>query len=226
LYRSGYFETLWSQIERPLLRRELIRAHEAGARNALDFACGTGRITELNEEIFENSTGVDVSGEMLGIAKQRCTATTFLKADLTLDKGVYIEPQDVLTAFRFLLNAEDSLRDQALQTWRSILRPGGTVLANAHWNSTSPAGVAYRVRNRLRRMDSPRTIGVSEFVKLFERHGYVVQQVIRYGLWPRIFPTFGGGQLKLMVASERLMNRVPQLAFASQNIMLVAQLGP
>jgi SAM-dependent methyltransferase len=67
--------------------RELIRTHRPDARSVLDVGCGTGRHLELLGPEFER-VGLDLSGEMLAVARQRCPDVEFYEADMTtLDLG-------------------------------------------------------------------------------------------------------------------------------------------
>ena len=105
-YQSGYYAALWSQIERPLLE-EILKPVAGGNRNCLDFACGTGRITNVVARLFGDVVGVDVASSMLAAAT-RSAHIRFIQADIT--KTALGEQFDVVTAFRFFLNAEESLR--------------------------------------------------------------------------------------------------------------------
>jgi len=48
---------------------KLLKKHVQGAR-ALDFGCGTGRSTRFLQRLGFNTTGVDISAEMVGYARQ------------------------------------------------------------------------------------------------------------------------------------------------------------
>ena len=63
----------------------------------LDFACGTGRITEFLEDKVNYSTGVDVSESMLKIARKKLKLTKIIKADLT-KKNILIGTKYNLTS--------------------------------------------------------------------------------------------------------------------------------
>jgi len=69
--------------ERALLLRALERLFPQGLSRYLDFACGTGRITEIVAPFALRSYGVDVSETMLAQAPAKCPHTTFLLRDMT-----------------------------------------------------------------------------------------------------------------------------------------------
>ena len=52
---------------------------------------------------------------------------------------------DVVTAFRFFLNAEQQLRREVLEAIRKHLKPDGRLVCNIQMNATSAMGVASRV---------------------------------------------------------------------------------
>lgn len=182
-YQRGYYAELWRQIEQPLLRTILERLRDEGGGSCLDFACGTGRITQVAESVFPSSTGVDVSESMLEVARRQCSHTTFIFRDIT--KNPLESKFDVITAFRFFLNAEDGLRNEVLAAMRSCLSQQGTLVINVHVNSTSFLGFAYNVRNRLKGRVVSNILGFGEMKTLLERHGFEVKRVHWYGFYPR-----------------------------------------
>lgn len=51
------------------------------------------------------------------------------------------ETLDVITAFRFFLNAEQRLREEALDSMRDHLKETGRLVCNVHMNAASPFGL-------------------------------------------------------------------------------------
>src|SRR5439155_4117572 len=70
-YETGFYRCQWETIERPLIERLLRARAEAGAESVVDFACGTGRVTEVAVPLFRTVIGVDVAPEMLAAARAR-----------------------------------------------------------------------------------------------------------------------------------------------------------
>ncbi len=104
-FRSGYYAALWSRIERPLVE-SILKSLSGPDRSCLDFACGTGRLTNVVSPLFGEVFGVDVSQSMLACARVPGNVK-LVKADLTV--APLPRTFDVVTAFRFFLNAEDTL---------------------------------------------------------------------------------------------------------------------
>src|SRR5438874_9368849 len=82
------------------LGRVLQKLYASRIPRYLDFACGTGRITQRVEPLAVESIGVDVSESMLAAARLKCQKTRFVCVDLTReepDLGTF----DLVTSFRF-----------------------------------------------------------------------------------------------------------------------------
>jgi SAM-dependent methyltransferase len=180
-YEAGYYGALWEKIEGPLLR-EVLRPMGGAGRKCLDFACGTGRITNLVAEIFPEVVGVDVSEPMLACA--RVPRNVRLRhVDITAEP--LEESFDVITAFRFFLNAEERLKHEALTSIRSQLKEDGRLVCNIHMNATSPVGVACRLLNRLFGRTVRNALSAGRFKQILISSGFVVERIIPYGYLPR-----------------------------------------
>ena len=122
--------------------RDIIKKFFNGrVKRCMDFACGTGRLTAVLQDLAEECVGIDVSPSMLDIAKQKCKKATFSLCDLTKDNpdlGAF----DLITAFRFFGNAQDELRLAALSALHRYLAPQGYLVLNNHRN---PKAVQHRL---------------------------------------------------------------------------------
>lgn len=201
-YQSGYYAKLWNLIEGPLVERRLAAIAAKGVDSALDFACGTGRITSVLERHFERVLGVDVSVAMLDIARAKTHKAELRHVDIT--ECPLTESFGVATAFRFFLNAEPVLRSAAMEAIRQSLRPGGWLLANVHVTRSSPLGIAYRARNLAFRRVVANTMGVDELVRLGAAHNMEAVHVDWYGALPRVGRLSDGLLLAAMMPAERI----------------------
>ena len=128
---------LWSREQEILL--EILEKYVAGRDvHLLDFACGTGRITSLLEDRVETSTGIDISGSMLAIARKKLKRTEIIKADITVDNVLKPRTFNLITAFRFFLNAEPELRSSAVRELTDLLTEDGCLVFNNHHHLGSP----------------------------------------------------------------------------------------
>lgn len=69
-------------------------ASEHAVRRIADIACGTGKMTRLLAEAGFDVLGIDASGEMLTIARQKCSATFVLQ---DMNKLSLPHPYDMAT---------------------------------------------------------------------------------------------------------------------------------
>jgi SAM-dependent methyltransferase len=180
-HEAGYYGALWAKIEKHMVIDVLLPMGGDG-RKCLDFACGTGRITNIAAELFDDVLGIDVSEAMLACA-QVPRNVRLRHSDMTVEP--LGETFDVVTAFRFFLNAEDPLRQDALKAIREHLKDGGRLVCNIHMNATSPIGVACRVLNQLYGRTLRNTLSARRFDELLVSSGFIVEKLIPYGYLPR-----------------------------------------
>ncbi|MBI2718851.1 MAG: class I SAM-dependent methyltransferase [Rhizobiales bacterium] len=218
-YETGYFLAVWRDVERPVL--EGILGPLGGPdRVCMDFACGTGRITDLDARFFGSVLGVDVSESMLARA-QRPENVRFRRIDLT--RETMEETFDVVTAFRFFLNAEESLRREALRAIYARLKPDGRLVCNIHMNAISPGGIGCHLINLIPGMRRRHTLSAAGFRRRLEAAGFAVEQVISYGFMPgpRILPAKVSSALVKPVEKLAGVLRLPGIL--AQNFMVVAR---
>jgi SAM-dependent methyltransferase len=123
-------------------------------RSALDFACGTGRVLGYLESRVPVTFGVDISAEMVELARPRCGRSRFYLQDVLQPPRADLPADlDLITAFRFFLNAEPELRRAALRFMHGRLRPTGALVANFHLNPLSLRGRYLRARWHGRRRE-------------------------------------------------------------------------
>jgi SAM-dependent methyltransferase len=218
-YDRGYYAALWTKIEMPLVENTL-RALGGPDKKCLDFACGTGRITNVAADCFGEVVGVDISESMLAYA--RVPENVRLRhVDMTVEP--LTEIFDVVTAFRFFLNAEDRLRREALQAIREHLIEEGRLVCNVHMNASSPIGLAYRVSNRLFGPPFRNTLSIDQFKALLISAGFTVEDVIAYGYLPRPGRLMPRLCEALMEPTERVSRLLRIPARFGQQFLVVAK---
>lgn len=137
-YRTGTWEKfLWSR-EQEIILGILDKCFADKEIHLLDFACGTGRITALLENRVKTSTGVDVSVPMLKIARNKLRRTEIIEADITTGDALKGRKFNLITAFRFFLNAEPELRSAAMNALAGLLAEDGILVFNNHHSLGSP----------------------------------------------------------------------------------------
>lgn len=116
-------------------------------RRMLDLTTGTGRIVSLLEPALPDCElhGIDISGDMLTVARNTCQRTVFHEMDgrqalACFGKGAF----DVVSAFRFFPNADPPLREDAADQIAELVNPSGHVVLNNHRSLWSPSYIAMR----------------------------------------------------------------------------------
>jgi ubiquinone/menaquinone biosynthesis C-methylase UbiE len=234
LYAAGYYAAQWRQLEQPLLSRLFLNLKENGSRTMLDIACGQGRIARLGAKYFERVHGFDISPAMLAQAKQSFGDDASLAvADVSFELGdvrtfTADQPFDVVTAFRFFLNAEDDLRLDGLRCARRNLMPGGTFIANVHVAATSPLAMFYGLSNTARRLLGKsstavrNSISVRQLRNLFASEGLRIDRVHRYSLLPRVGSLTDNFAERYLASVDRLGKLIPGVSLLSQAFVVCA----
>jgi SAM-dependent methyltransferase len=135
------------ELEKEVLDR-VFKEGSSSEKDLMDFACGSGRWTRFLEGYFKSSTGVDISGQMIEIAKTKCERSEFVVTDITsdsVDEGLADRQFDVITTFRFFKNAQEQLRRSALAGLRDYLKDDGVLIFDVHLNSWSIMGLLARL---------------------------------------------------------------------------------
>lgn len=129
--RAGAYATLEFGNTYYLAYRDLpaILAEHVTGTKALDFGCGTGRSTRLLRKLGFNVTGVDVSEDMLRIARDRDPF-----GDYRLVPGDNFDELDpgafdlVLSAFTFD-NIPETTKTRIFGDLGKLLTPNGTIVS-------------------------------------------------------------------------------------------------
>jgi len=187
---ASYATHVW-QWQRPVLEqiiREFLRGRKAPAR-LLDFACGTGRVLAAVESLAQAAEGVDISENMVALARAKCRLARFKVGDILSQPDILQPAYEIITAFRFLLNVEPALRGRVLRKLREAIRePDGLLIVNVHGNSRSlrHAAVAWR---RWREAAQPtqamlNEMSPAETKSLLRTSGFEIVRQYGFGLLP------------------------------------------
>ncbi|UCG57495.1 MAG: class I SAM-dependent methyltransferase [Phycisphaerales bacterium] len=174
---------LWSR-EQKILLSILEKYFEGRDTHLLDFACGTGRITGLLEDRVKTSTAVDVSPSMLAVARTKLKRTEIIEADITTDNVLKGRKFNLITAFRFFVNAEPSLRSQAMTTLAGLLSEDGLLVFNNHHNLGSPWIKVANWRHRQKDPDGIfNVMGIKQMNELVEAVGLEIKELYPIGFF-------------------------------------------
>lgn len=192
-YEAYYQNSAWygflSSREQEIVLRILDKYLKGRNVHLLDFACGTGRITKFLENRVKTSTGVDVSGSMLAVAGKKLERTELIKADITEENILKPRKFNLITAFRFFLNAEPELRSAAIKALAELLNEDGYLVFNNHQNSGSPWIKLRYAYNRKKYPQVTYTVmSIEQMAKLAEEAGLEIVEIYPAGFFhpPRI----------------------------------------
>jgi ubiquinone/menaquinone biosynthesis C-methylase UbiE len=124
----------------------------------LDLGCGTGRLLIHRAQRGDRALGVDLSPEMLAVARQRAhsagVAVDLLRANLTdlaaLADASFDHAACLFSTLGMVLGAD--LRRRALTETFRVLRPGGRFVLHVHnrwFNAWDPTSRAWILRDTL-----------------------------------------------------------------------------
>ena len=174
---------LWSR-EQEIILRILEKYFTGRDIHLLDFACGTGRITELLENRVKTSTGIDVSGSMLAIARKKLKRTEVIETDITAENVLKPRKFNLITAFRFFLNAEPELRSAAIRAIAELLDEDGYLVFNNHQNSGSPWIKLRYARHRMKNPEGTfNVMSIEQMKKLVEEAGLEIIEICPVGFF-------------------------------------------
>lgn len=191
VYGSGSYSTDIWQLQRPVLERILknFRRERTEPVRLLDFACGTGRVLSSLEPFVDSADGIDISENMIAAAKTKCVKARLQVGDILSNPELLQKKYDVISCFRFLLNAEPEMRSRVLRQLRTVLSvPDGQLLVNVHGNSQSlrhPAIVWRRRRERAEKSDVMlNEMSPGETKSLLQESGFQVMHQFGFGMLP------------------------------------------
>jgi SAM-dependent methyltransferase len=153
----------------------------------LDFACGSGRILTALEDRVNEAVGLDISEEMISIARDRVRRAALVQGDITQELLLEGRKFELITAFRFILNAEPSLRLSAMKEVASRLAsPRSVLVFTNHGNLLSHKLLLspLHLSRRGRKYDSRQGNYLThwQIERLVEAAGLQIDAVYGYGL--------------------------------------------
>ena len=108
----------------------------------LDLGCGPGYLLKmLEDQGFQDVTGVDLSAEQLALAKDRCQHAVILQADMLQVLAAHPAQYELITAFSVLEHLDKNELFSFLELVIAALRPGGQFIVQTI-NAENPWGLA------------------------------------------------------------------------------------
>jgi len=211
---------LWSR-EREIILQILGKYFANREIHLLDFACGTGRIAGFLEDRVNTSTGIDVSDSMLAIARKKLHRTEIVNADITEENILKPRKFNLITAFRFFLNAEPELRSAAMGVIAELLSEDGCFVFNNHHSLGSPW---IRLLNAWHLKKDPagtfNVMSIDQMKRLVEGAGMKIVEIYPAGFFhPPKLPIF----YRLNHAIDSVASKFKLLAQFSENPIAVCR---
>jgi predicted TPR repeat methyltransferase len=125
------------RMERAVLDRIIAGLDRSIPVRYLDFACGTGRVLSHVQSRVDEAVGLDVSADMLEVARGSVTGAELVLGDITRGDVLADRRFELITAFRFFPNAQPELRRDAIQALSNRMSHSGRLVFNNHLNSGS-----------------------------------------------------------------------------------------
>jgi len=190
----------------------------------LDFACGTGRILRLLEGFMKESYGVDVSKSMLDVAEENVLSSSLILGDLTKEDIFPERYFDLITAFRFFLNAQQDLREKVLQVFRKIIKKNGFLIINIHMNKGCLLEKELRIYQAIKGDKTAKLNSLSfwETKDLLSGSNFEVVQTFHYGVLP-IYREEHNLFIQQIDKVERYCSRLPAFLHLSRYIIYVCR---
>ncbi|MCD4664599.1 MAG: class I SAM-dependent methyltransferase [Bacteroidales bacterium] len=218
-----YRKYIWSWEKNVL--KKIIKKYMANKERIkyLDFACGAGRIIGFLEEDMFESIGVDISDSMLNVALQNVKKSKFLKIDLT-KKNIFDDNYfDLITAFRFFLNAQQELREEILNVLSKILKKDGCFVFNIHLNKTSIYYRVARLYRRLKGLDSEfNAVDIKEVSQMVEKAGMKIVSTFHFALLP-ILDEDTKVPIMFIDPFEKIVSKIPFFKHFSRYVIFVCK---
>jgi Predicted methyltransferase (contains TPR repeat) len=221
LAREGLYGGWLEQRERELLIDVVDRWLGTRPIRHLDFACGTGRIAATLQAQVASTTGVDMSPEMLTVAKDRLPQAELVSGDIVADPSILHGRYDLITAFRFFLNAGKPLRNDVLGVLRGALADDGILLFNVHSNAWSLRAVSVLIRRLVLHQDWWNQLSYPTVRNELRDRGFEVVELHGYNYLTskgyRLLPT------AWVLGLERTLSRLQPLRYVAVDLLFVCR---
>jgi predicted TPR repeat methyltransferase len=190
----------------------------------LDFACGTGRILGYLEDRVSEAIGVDLSESMINIARNKTKRSKLYIADLTREEIFTPGTFNLITAFRFFLNAQWELKNEVMMQLANLLSsPHGYLVFNVHLNAGSSQEVLKRAYTKISgRPIKYNSLSIADVKRLTSGANLQIVAMYHFGVIP-IRKESDRLPYQLMYQFEKFFSHFPFLRRFSRNVIFVCK---
>lgn len=219
---NKYRAMIWKK-ESNILKKIVKYKFNNNVNNFLDFACGSGRILNFLSSKTNQSTGLDISKEMINLADdKKSSSVKLIEGDITNDsKLLNNEKYDLITAFRFFPNAQQDLRNQSMKALANHLKDTGLLIFNNHKNHTSFIYAIARLIGRKKvHMSSMKH---DEVLSIINKYGLEIKEIHHMGLIPA-YEKFYPLPISIISVLEDFFSKFSIFRYFAFNIIYVCKL--
>jgi SAM-dependent methyltransferase len=170
--------------------KQILKKHVTIGKNVLDIATGTGRIAVYLSEMDSSIklTGVDISDNMLEVARSHGGCVNFIKADITNENIPFETKFDVITAFRFFPNADIDLTKKVIRNTAKYIVNDGVFIFNNHRSLES---LTSRLKRFMRKKGGVVGSYDRDLLDHFHDNGFSVIKVYSISIFPFGYEPYG-----------------------------------
>ena len=174
------------------------------------------------DDLTEKSTGLDISKEMIEVAREKVKKSDLVVGDFLEEPDIIDSNYDLITSFRFFLNAEPELRETVMKSLAFRLRDDKSrLIFSVQGNSQSfrRLSIAFRTWKG----EQHHEMSFREVCRLVENAGLVIESWYGFGISPALLHKTMLSPIAKMV--DRIVIKLPVLKRFSYDLLFVCKRG-
>ncbi|MFW6025680.1 MAG: class I SAM-dependent DNA methyltransferase [Candidatus Woesearchaeota archaeon] len=216
-HKHSYYSLIW-ELEKEILFKEISNFSKSHI-DYLDFACGTGRVISFLENYVATSIGVDISKNMLNAAENKVKTSKLIQRDII--KNPLNQKFDVITSFRFFLNAENNLRKGVLKEIKKMMKTDSIFIFSIHGNKYSFRCFTFLLNSILfgKKLNQ---MSYFDVVELLDKEGFVILNYYGLGFLPKFLYRLKIFN-KILFSIDKMLAKINILRMFSHNLIFVVK---
>lgn len=182
---AKHYDQRWSYYVQRTLNEAVEALRISGDATVLDVGCGTGEFERLARERFGDAEliGVDVTPEMVAIAREKCRAMSGVAFFLAEAEGLPVASASVDAVVSCSMLHHVPEPEALLRECARVLRPQGELVI-VDWCRDFPHCRAAHYWLRVAKPSYARMYRIAELRRLLEPMGFVVRETGRFFVPP------------------------------------------
>jgi hypothetical protein len=160
---------------------------------------------------------------MINIARTNVKNSKIIKVDLT-KKNIFNKNYfDLITSFRFFLNAQPELQEEVLNVLSKILKDEGYLVFNIHLNKTSIYSRIIHLIRKIAHLDYEiKTMSIEQVSQMVEKAGLEIITTFHFAIFP-ILKENTKIPMSAIDPFEKFFSKIPCLGYFSRYIIFVCK---